>query len=89
MRNRHLKTALMQDLHTSDQNLTKGKRAKRGFFIAAVSFCISFNKHSAFTERNTDKEEVQRSSLCFSAPLAKVQSVHCDNGDHEPAPGPP
>lgn len=63
MMNKDLKMGFMRDLHTSNENLTKGKRAK-GDFIARVSFRINFSKHCDWTESTADKEALRERVLC-------------------------
>lgn len=61
--NKDLNKGFMRDLHTSNENLTKGKRAE-GDFIARVSFRIKFSKHWDWTESNADKEALRYQVLC-------------------------
>lgn len=53
----------MQDLRTSNENLTKGKRAEGGF-IAGVSFGLTKAEHWHWTESNTDKEALREPVSC-------------------------
>lgn len=58
-----LKMGFMQDLRTSNENLTKGKRAE-GDFIAGVSFCFNMAEHWNWTGNNTEKEALRERVLC-------------------------